>query len=172
MSAEVRQDIETIGPLRRGGETKKDSGPDVIEQPHVTRRGGVVKLVDDHEFILIGRQFVERAAQVALDRNEQVIELARRTASDQSVAEIGVAENVSKRLEALLKQLLAVSDEEKPRPLSCRRLLFAGPAAIVERRDHRLARAGGSHDQVAVTALNLAFGVQPVEDLLLKRPGP
>ena len=43
--------------------------------------------------------------------------------------------------------------------------------AIIERGDHRLAGAGGGHDQVAVAALNLPFGIEPVEDLLLERLG-
>ena len=71
-----------------------------------------------------------------------------------------------------MKQLLAVGDEEKPRTLACRRMLLTSPAAIVERGDHRLTSAGGGHDQVPVAPLNPTFGIEPVENLLLKRVGP
>ena len=81
-----------------------------------------------------------------------MIELARLPTTYQEVAEVGVAENVPEGPKALLKQLLAVGDEEKLRPLAYRRRLLTSPAAIVERGDHRLTGSGGSHDQVAVNA--------------------
>ena len=117
---EVLQNIEAVGPLGRGGQTEQNAGPDVVEEPLVARRGGVVELVDDNVVVAIGGQFVKRPALVALDRDEQVVELARLAAADQKVAEVRVAQNVAEGLEALLKQLLAVGNEEKPRPLSRR----------------------------------------------------
>src|SRR3954471_23636983 len=101
-----------------------------------------------------------------------MIELARLVATDQEVAEVEVAENGTEGLEALFMQLFTVGDEEKPRILACRRMLLTSPAAIVERRDHRLSSAGSGHDQVTVTPLNSMFGIEPVENLLLERVGP
>ena len=116
MPAEVPQDVEAIGPLGRGGQAEQDPRPHVIEQPLVARRGGVVELVDDDVLVAVGGQFVERPAVVALDRDEQVIELLGLAAPDQQVAEVRVAEHGPERLQALPKQLLAVGDEQEPGP--------------------------------------------------------
>ena len=96
----------TSRPSDRSGVAVRPSrhaGPDVVEQSLVARRGGVVELVDDDVFVAIGGQFVERPALVALDRDEQMVELARLAAADQEVAEVGVAENVAEGPQALLE---------------------------------------------------------------------
>ena len=61
-------------------------------------------------------------------------------------------------------------DKEKRRPLARHRKLVPSPPAVIERGDHRLPGSRGRHDQVPVATLHRALGIEPVENLLLKRP--
>ena len=166
------EDIESVGSLGRGGQAEKHAGPDVVEQSLVARRGGVVKLVDDNVLIAIGGQFVERPALIALDRHEQVIELARLAAADQKVAEVGVAKNIAKRLETLSE-----ATPRGGRRREAEAFVLSPKIAHEPSGDNRTRRSsscrfrwrprpGGGRD------LEPAFGIEPVEDLLLERPGP
>ena len=154
VAAEVAQDVEAVGPLGRGRQRRAGPGPDVVQEPLVARGGGVVELVDDDVVVAVGGQVVERPAVVALDRDEQVVELLGLAAADEQVAEVRVAEHGPEGPQALPQQLLAVGDEQQPGPTAWPPLARPAPAAVVERRDHRLAGPGRGDDEVAVAALH------------------
>ena len=173
MPAEVLEYVEAVVTCSgRGGQAEQHTRPHMVEQSLVTRRGGVVELIDDNVFIVIAAQIVERPALIALDRHEQVIELARLATTDQEIAKVRVPENSAEGLEALLSNSSRWATKRSRGLRACRRKLLTSPVAIVERGDHRLPGSRGGNDQVAVATLNLALGIEPVEDLLLERPGP
>ena len=84
-------------------------------------------------------------------------------AIDVELAEGSVAQHGAEDVTALGQDLLAVCDEEQPRPTA-----ILGEASVIEGGDEGLAGAGGGHHQVLVAAVALAFGPQLVEDLDLK----
>ena len=105
--------------LRSGVAVRPSSstGCEVVEQPLVRRRGGVVELVDDHDVEVIrgpARRGPRRAGSGS----------RRRRARSRSVVappthfspKDGVAQRVPEGREALVEDLLAVGDEEQPRP--------------------------------------------------------
>ena len=108
------QDRQTVAALRCGGEAEQLDGGEVVEDAFVRGRGGVVELVDDDDVEVIGRQRGEVAGVEALDRGEDVLEPCRSRATDPLLAERGVAERVAEGGEALVEDLLAVSDEQQP----------------------------------------------------------
>lgn len=85
-------------------------------------------------------------------------------AVDVELAERGVTEDLLVGALRLMQDLAPVGHEEQRRP-------FAGDGiaepAIVERSDHRLARAGRSHDEIAVAIVDHPFGLESIQHLLL-----
>ena len=92
-----------------------------------------MELVYHNVVIAIRDELVERPAVVALNRNEQLIELFRLLATEKQVAEVWVAKHGPERLQTLAQQLLSVRDEEKPWPLACVAAVLTRPLAKVSK---------------------------------------
>ena len=92
--------------------------------------------------------------------------LRPRTA-DVELAEVRVIENFAVGAQRLFENLPAVRDEEQGRTLAG----LLGQPAVVQGGDDGLARAGGGHDQVAVTVMDESFDLEGVQHVLLIREG-
>jgi hypothetical protein len=99
-----------------------------------------------------------------LDGGEDVVPAHRVLAVDESLAEAGVAHRVAVGVRRLSEDLAAVGHKEQ-RGAALR--LGAEPA-VVEGGDHRLARTRGGHHEVAMAVVQVALGLEAVEDLLLE----
>ena len=101
--------------LNTHGESEQLLGPEVIEQPPVARRRGVVELVDHDDVERIGgRQRRVGAPGEGLDHREEVL-AGGVLATTMDLAEVGVVEYGAVSTERLAEDLLAVSDEQQPR---------------------------------------------------------
>ena len=102
--------------LRSGVAVRPSSstGCEVVEQPLVRGRGGVVELVDDRRRRSGRVECVEVGGVEALDRGEDVLEPRRAAAPPTHFSpNDGVAQRVAEGGEALVEDLLAVGDEEQ-----------------------------------------------------------
>src|SRR5216684_7638592 len=146
VAIEVGQQRAAIAALRRRGKTQEQARTNALDECLVGGRRNVVTLVDDHVIPVVGAKALEQATCVeALYGREEMLEPGRVTAAGEELAEGFVAKDMAERVTRLSQELFAVCEEEESR--SQRRLTHL--PLIVERRDNRLARSGGSHDQVA-----------------------
>ena len=112
-----------------------------------------------------GANVVEIDLRQRLNRREHMPALLGSMAIDEQLAEGSVAKNRPIGGQALRQDLATVRNEQQAG------ILQALPEpAVVERRDERLAGAGGGHDEVAVAMMPLALGLEALEHLALERP--
>ena len=129
-------------------------------------RFGVVELVDDHDVVRIGRDVVDSVGGQRLHAGEDMTPPFRPGTADVKLAEAWIRQDFPIGSERLLQDLFPMRHEEK------RRVLSAGlgtQVAIVQGRDHGLARAGGSHHEIAMAIVDRALRVDRVQHLLLVR---
>ena len=148
---EPLQDRQAVAAFGGGGEAEQLDGGEVVEHPLVRGGGRVMELVDDHDVEVVGGDRIEVGGVQALDRREDVLEPARASAPDPLLTERRIAQRVPERREALIEDLLPMSDEQQPRPVEA-----LAVARVVERRHHGLTRAGRGDEQVAVVAVAAA----------------
>ncbi len=146
---EVAEHVEAVGALGRRGQAEQLDGLQVVEQRLVRRCGGVVELVDDHDVEVCRVDAPDVGAVEALDRREDVLEPRRAVAADPHLAEGRVAQRMPERRPALVEDLLAMRDEQEP----TREASSLPQTRVVDCRHHRLARAGGGDEQIAVVSL-------------------
>ena len=145
---EPLQDGATVAALGVAVRPSSSQRRQVAEHPVVGGCGGVVELVDDDDVEVVGRQGVEVGVGEALDRGEDVLVAGGAGAADPLLAERRRPQRVAERGEALVEDLLAVSDEQQPVAVE------SGPqAGVVDGGHDGLAGAGGGDEQVAVAAL-------------------
>ena len=99
-----------------------------------------------------------------LNGQKQAVNALWPVAAHKQLPEVGILQNRSEGVQALPQDLLSMGDKEQPAGLAG--MLFA-KSLVVQRGDHRLARAGGGHHQVAGVAPDGALRLQLVQDLLL-----
>jgi hypothetical protein len=121
-------------------------------------------LVDHDKAKVPGWRALVEIVRGALDRREDIFPVLGHVAIHVELAERAVPKHLPKRCERLLEDLATVSDEEETWlcPSSLTR------AEVVERSDHRLAGAGRRDEEVSVSAVQRALGVETIEDLELK----
>ena len=151
---ELGADVDAVGALGGCGEAEQLARGQVVEEPSVRRRLGVVELVDDHDVVGVGRDVRDAVRLQGLHAGEDVVPTLRARAGDVQLTERGVGEDFSVGPQRLLEDLLAVRDEEQSRPVGWR-----GPAqsAVVKCGDHRLAGPGGGDDQIAMAIVHVAL---------------
>ena len=166
-AVEPVQDVLTVGSFGCGREAEQHLGFEVFEQSGVGLRlgPGVVELVDDDHVKLGGVEIIEIQPGQRLHRGEDVAPLTRPLAADELLTERAVAHDMTERVLALSKDLVAVGDEQE-------RIYPAGlmEAPVVEPGDDGLPGPGGHHDEISVSVVDLAFGRQLVEDFALVPP--
>ena len=112
-AVEASENREAVAALRSGGQSQEFDWPDVIEERAVGRGGGVVEFVNDHNVEMISGEVLESGCIEALDRSEDMLELAGSLAANPQLAERSIADPVAKGGETLLQDLFAVRDEEE-----------------------------------------------------------
>lgn len=132
---------------------------DKLQQPLITRRGSVVKLVQHHKIVEIRCDSLPEHLRVeALNRDEEMLQALRFELAHKQVSEVMVAKHHAETGEALLEDFLTVSDEQKPSPTELPGVVLLAPEpSVVERRDDRLAGAGSGDDEVAESPMNNAL---------------
>src|SRR5262245_13733905 len=66
---------QSITALRCSSETQQLGWIQVVEEPHIGRRGRMVKLVDDDHVEVVGAQVVQVGRVQALNRGKDVLEV-------------------------------------------------------------------------------------------------
>jgi len=164
---EHRPDIEAVATFRGRGETQQLPRTNLREESPVAGGLRVVELVDDDDVEGGCGQLVDEVTVERLDGREHLLPPARALPSHQEFTEVGISEHLAVGPERLLQDLAPVRHEQEARPR------WAAPGisevAVVERRHHGLARTRGSHDQVAVTSVDLPLHLEGLEHLLLER---
>ena len=159
----------TSWPSSRSGVAVRPSsscGLEVVEQPVVRRRRGVVELVDDDDVERVGRDLLQPICVQRLDHREDVPAL-RDPAAAVDLAERAVAKHGAIGRQRLPQDLLAVRDEQQ-RQVACR----SRQLPVVERGDDGLARTCRRDDEVAMTVMALPLDRQRLEHPLLVRVRP
>ena len=113
---EPMQDRKPVASLGSCRQAEQLDGREMIEDPFVRRRRGVMELIDDDDVEVVRRECIEVDRVQTLDRREDVIEASRSCSADPLLTEGRIAQRVAERREALVKDLLAVGDEQQPRP--------------------------------------------------------
>src|SRR5215471_12422224 len=120
-----------------------------------------MKLIHDDHVEVVRRDLIDTRGVEALDRCEDMLEIAWAITADPLLTKRGVPQNVSKGRNALVEDLFTVSDEQQPRPRQ-----VASQPRVVDRGHDRLACAGGSDQQVAMTVVKPSDGKQFEQPLL------
>ena len=149
---EEAEDIETVRALGCSGEPEEFARVEVLEDPYVARRWRVVELVHDDDIEVLGIETLEDGCVEALYGREDVIEPLRACFADPELAERCVAQRVSVGREALLENLLAVRDEQKPVAWK-----LGSEACVVDRRHDCLPGAGCCDQQVVMMASHAGY---------------
>ena len=153
-----RRTSRAVGPLRGRGQPEQDARLQVLEQPCVGRRLGVVELVDDHHVERVRVELVEAAGAsdwIEAKTWSQLPDARRRPAARRSAPSSSTWRKtrwLCSRISLRWATKSSALEPACPQP------------PVVERRDHRLAGAGRRDDQVAVVAA-LPLGVERLEDL-------
>ena len=103
-----------------------------------------------------------------LNGNKQMVDALRLIIAYEQLTEVGILQHRSKGIQTLSQNFFPVSNEEQPTRLSG--ILLAKPF-IIQRRNHRLARTGGSYHQVAGISSDGSLCLQLIQNFLLVRVG-
>ena len=162
-AVEVAQHVEPVRALGRRGQAEQLERLQVLEQRLVRGRRRVVELVDDDD-VEVRRVDVPDVGALRLWIEAKTCSNREgRCPPTHFSPKRAVAQRVAEGRAALVEDLLAVRDEEQAAAAELR-----PQARVVDRRHHRLARAGGSDEQVAMVAL-VAGEVDVLEKRLLER---
>ena len=99
-----------------------------------------------------------------LNGNKQMVDALRLIIAYEQLTEVGILQHRSKGIQTLSQNFFPVSNEEQPMGLSG--ILLAKPF-IIQRRNHRLARTGGSYHQVAGISPDGPLCLQLIQNFLL-----
>ena len=86
-TVEVTEDVEPVGAFRCRRQAEQLARLQMFEDPRITRRGGVVELVDDDHVEVVSLQRLEAGGVEALHRREHVIEATWARIADPKLAE-------------------------------------------------------------------------------------
>ena len=155
--------VHAVCPLgcRRQGEELARA--ELIQEAPVGPRFGVVELVDHDDRVGVRFNLVDTVRGQRLDAGEYVPPALRPRTADVELAEVSVIENFAVSAQRLFENLPAVGDKEKGGTVGG---LLSQPA-VVQGGDDGLARAGGGHDQVAVTVMDDSFDLEGIQHVLL-----
>ena len=112
--AKVVQHTFAVHALRGGGQAQQKLGPEMVQQPLVGGRGGMVKLVHHNVIVIIRRQTVVQFLRVhRLDGDEQMVQALRAAAAHKQFAEVRVPQDVLEGILALPENFLPVGHKEQ-----------------------------------------------------------
>ena len=166
-TAEPAGDVTAVSTLGGRRQPEENLRFHMLEEALVRCRFRVVEFVDDHHRVVIGRQVAEVEVREGLDRGEDVPPLVRSSAVYVRLPEAPVAHHLPECAEALVEDFLAVRDKEEPVDPTRR-----AKSAVVERGHDRLPGPGCHDDQVPPSVMNVALGIELLEDFDLIRVRP
>ena len=159
------QDGLTVHALRGSGQAQQHPGLEGFQRLRIGIGSGMMGFVDDDIIIIIRRQPLPQRLRIqCLHGNEEIIQVFRLMAAYPQFPEVGVLQYALIGGQALLQDFFPVSDEQQP---IARLGMGLSPTAIVQRRDHRFARAGGGYHQVAVIPAHFPLCSQLIQNGLL-----
>src|SRR3546814_9744629 len=109
----------------------------------------MVELIDDHHVETIWLDVGHAGSSQTLHRSKNVIERDRAITANPEFAECGVAQGMTERRQTLLKDFLAMGNEEQ----ACTRQAYA-QALVIQCRHDSLSGACGGNQQIAGTPLH------------------
>ena len=125
----------------------------------------MVEFIHDDVVVKIGTRLFREALRVeGLDGQKQVVDALRLIVANKQLTKVCVLEHSAEGVQALLEDFLPVRHKEQAAG-SIRILLTE--ALVIQRRDDRLAGAGGRHHQIVRIATDSALCLQLVQNLLL-----
>ena len=113
----------------------------------------MVELVDDDDVEVARVDGVDAGRREALDRCEDVLEVAGPLRAHPQLAEGRVVQRMAEGEEALFEDLSAMGDEEQSGPWE-----RAGEVAVVDGGHHRLAGAGCGDQQIPMVTMGAGDG--------------
>ena len=162
---EVGQNAFAVHTLRGSGQAQQNFRVVVGQQFLIGGRRCVMKLVHYDIVIKIRGGLCGKILGIErLNGNKQMVDTLRLIIAHEQLTEVGILQHRSKGIQTLSQNFFPVSNEKQPMGLSG--ILLAKPF-IIQCRNHRLARTGGSYHQVAGISSDGSLRLQLIQNFLL-----